>query len=225
MTENGAPLLKKGAMGRRRRRQFDNWSQTTNLHRQTIDVMSSSDDDSVLDGDDSDDKRGAITGGFVKRASRGSGKTPNYLESSIANSDSESNEVHIPAHSKKTSQKKFSPKVKKSVLESLSDDSDMKDEHMGRAKPSTQNLDGNGAKPSAVAKTASDGNRDFATNISNEGIDVLIPHSLLNKHQGAGKGECTMLVQVDGDDHQLDFHGQSGAVGRFEADEEGGKNW
>jgi hypothetical protein len=30
-----------------------------------------------------------------------------------------------------------------------------------------------------------------------------------------------MLVQVDTSGDHLDFHGQSGAVGRFEADEEG----
>ncbi|KAL7504144.1 hypothetical protein ACHAXN_001842 [Cyclotella atomus] len=175
--------------------------------------------------DDSDDKRGGIRGGLSKRASRGSGKAPNYLESSeddVANSDSESDEVHIRAPTKKSSQKRVSPNVKNSVVQSLSDDdSDMKDEHVGQAKPPKQNLDGDGAKPSAVAKPASVGNKDISSNTNKEGIDVLIPHSLLNKHQGAGKGECTMLVQVDGDDHQLDFHGQSGAVGRFEADGEG----
>ncbi|KAL7538383.1 hypothetical protein ACHAXR_008517 [Thalassiosira sp. AJA248-18] len=61
-------------------------------------------------------------------------------------------------------------------------------------------------------------------NTQNDGIDVIIPHSLLNKHQGSGKNECTMLVQVESNDdtsHHLDFHGQSGAIGRFEADDEG----
>jgi len=63
----------------------------------------------------------------------------------------------------------------------------------------------------------------------NEGIDVIIPHSLLNKHTGPAKNECTLLVQVDdfnednneSSNHHLDFHGESGAIGRFEADEEG----
>lgn len=52
-----------------------------------------------------------------------------------------------------------------------------------------------------------------------EGFDVVIPYALLNKHTGMGKNECTMLVQVNNDDnnqHHLDFHGQSGAIGRFE---------
>jgi len=62
------------------------------------------------------------------------------------------------------------------------------------------------------------------TKQKNDVIDVVIPHSLLNKHQGPGKNECTMLVQVESNDeksHHLDFHGQSGAIGRFEADQEG----
>ncbi|KAL7545893.1 hypothetical protein ACHAWF_009294 [Thalassiosira exigua] len=59
------------------------------------------------------------------------------------------------------------------------------------------------------------------------GIDVIVPHSLLNKHQGSGKNECLTLVQVESNDdasHRLDFHGQSGAIGRFEADDEGGES-
>ena len=180
--------------------------------------MSSSEDDFAWD--ETDDRGGSISGGFTKRTSRG-GKTPNYLESSeedAASAASDDSHVQlVKAAKKKTSPMKrslpkgISPKVAKSVLESLSD-SDMKDEDKKPAsiKDSSQ---------PAAAKSATD------TNDANrsDGINVLIPHSLLNKHQGAGKGECTMLVQMDGDGHQLDFHGQSGAVGRFEADERGGQ--
>lgn len=52
-----------------------------------------------------------------------------------------------------------------------------------------------------------------------EGIDVVIPHALLNKHKAPAKNECTLLVQMN--DDTLDLHGQSGAVGRLEADERG----
>ena len=52
-----------------------------------------------------------------------------------------------------------------------------------------------------------------------EGIDLVIPHTLLNKHKAPAKNECTLLVQMN--DDKLDLHGQSGAVGRLEADERG----
>lgn len=79
------------------------------------------------------------------------------------------------------------------------------------------------AAASGSAKAKSQNNSKNG-NTQNDGIDVIIPHSLLNKHQGSGKNECTMLVQVESNDdtsHHLDFHGQSGAIGRFEADDEG----
>lgn len=69
---------------------------------------------------------------------------------------------------------------------------------------------------------------------SDEGIDIIIPHSLLDKSRGSGKNECMVLVQVANEpsssstsakssqNRPLDFHGQSGAIGRFEADGDGG---
>jgi hypothetical protein len=83
-------------------------------------------------------------------------------------------------------------------------------------------------------------NPDSANNDNNDGgIDIVIPHSLLDKSRGAGKNECMVLLQVAnepssttstktstagrGQQHRpLDFHGQSGAIGRFEADGDGG---
>ena len=175
--------------------------------------MSSSEDDFAWDESNNNDSGGRITGGFTKRTSRG-GKTPNYLESSDdddVNSDDPEVQVLQKPAKKNSPKKRASPKVTatKSVLESLSD-SDVKDE-VEDAKPAAVDVKPTTAKVVPPTSTT-----------NSEGIEVLIPHSLLNKHQGAGKGECTMLVQVDGDDHQLDFHGQSGAVGRFEADGEGG---
>jgi len=85
-----------------------------------------------------------------------------------------------------------------------------------------------------------DMNPDAANNNNNyDGIDIVIPHSLLDKSRGAGKNECMLLVQIasepssttstktstvgGGQQHRpLDFHGQSGAIGRFEADGDGG---
>lgn len=55
------------------------------------------------------------------------------------------------------------------------------------------------------------------------GIDIVIPSSLLGiGAPGSTARECTVLVQIDPEDAStLDFHGASGAVGRFEADDEG----
>ena len=54
---------------------------------------------------------------------------------------------------------------------------------------------------------------------SEEAFEVVAPISLLN----SSGNECTLLVQVDTNDATtLDFHGASGAIGRFEANDEGG---
>ena len=68
------------------------------------------------------------------------------------------------------------------------------------------------------AMSAKSSNKIVKTN-EDEGFDIVIPYTLLIKHTGTAKNECTMLVQVNNDDnnqHHLDFHGQSGAIGRFE---------
>jgi hypothetical protein len=57
------------------------------------------------------------------------------------------------------------------------------------------------------------------TKCTDESYELVAPLSLLN---GSGN-ECTLLVQVDTDDATtLDFHGASGAVGRFETNGDGG---
>jgi len=54
----------------------------------------------------------------------------------------------------------------------------------------------------------------------NGDIDVIIPLSLLTSASTGGGKDCTLLVQVNPEDTPaLDFHGASGAVGRFEANE------
>jgi hypothetical protein len=170
-------------------------------------------------GESDDEKQGGITGGFSKRASSRTGKTPNYNDSSD-DSDGDADEVQIVAP-KSSRKKRASPSTKKSALESSLVDSDENDESKTDASPPQQ--DRGNVKPAAQVKSsAAESNAKKSS--KTEGIDVIIPHSLLNKHQGAGRSECTVLVQVnESDDHQLDFHGQSGAVGRFEADGEGGE--
>ena len=99
-----------------------------------------------------------------------------------------------------------------------------------RKKEATK-FEGNEANSDAKYKSLP----DEANNSTNdEGIDIVIPHSLLDKSRGAGKNECMVLVQVANEpsssatstktsQHRpLDFHGQSGAIGRFEADGDGG---
>ena len=52
-----------------------------------------------------------------------------------------------------------------------------------------------------------------------DGFELVAPLSLLNN----SGNECTLLVQVGTKDATtLDFHGASGAIGRFETGENGG---
>jgi Tfp pilus assembly protein FimV len=54
----------------------------------------------------------------------------------------------------------------------------------------------------------------------NDAFDVILP-PLLGTNSN---GECTVLVQLDPQDAvTLDYEGVSGAIGRFEADDRGGK--
>lgn len=54
----------------------------------------------------------------------------------------------------------------------------------------------------------------------NDSFDVILP-PLLGTNSN---GECTVLVQLDPQDAvTLDYEGVSGAIGRFEADDRGGK--
>ncbi|KAL3801986.1 hypothetical protein HJC23_010330 [Cyclotella cryptica] len=212
--------------------------------------MSSSEDDVYAwdAGDDVDDDHidGGITGGFTRSSRKGKGATrsslrgkrgkiPNYNDqspSSTSEQDAddkadadgseeveELNEVQVV--SPKT--RRASPRKHRSVLESLDSQEKEKLERPKLARNAPNHSHNEGHTLSADKEsTTSSTNNDETSHQNNEGINVLIPHSLLNKHQGAGRNECTILVQVDDSgDHHLDFHGQSGAVGRFEADDEG----
>ena len=72
---------------------------------------------------------------------------------------------------------------------------------------------------SAAAAPAAPGNT------LGESVDVVFPPGILNhcSATGSGPAECTVLVQIGPSDaaSSLDFHGASGAVGRFEADPDG----
>jgi hypothetical protein len=105
-------------------------------------------------------------------------------------------------------------KVTKMTASSTWDEDDDDDDDDKVNKKSSLNND---AVSSAMSAKSS--NKIVKTNEDDEGFDIVIPYALLNKHTGSGKNECTMLVQVNNDDnnqHHLDFHGQSGAIGRFE---------
>ena len=58
------------------------------------------------------------------------------------------------------------------------------------------------------------------SNVETDSFDVILPPLL-----GSGNsGECTVMIEVDPEDAALfDYEGISGAIGRFEADERGGK--
>lgn len=73
-------------------------------------------------------------------------------------------------------------------------------------------------KPKELSKHFNSDNKNDS-NDSMEEIDVIIPPSLWNS---STSGECTVMIQVEPEDAPtLEFHGASGAVGRFEADDSG----
>jgi hypothetical protein len=88
-------------------------------------------------------------------------------------------------------------------------------------------------KKAAAATTGSTAKKSKAAkaktvtppNTLHESIDVVLPQSILSLGSSGGSAptDCTVLVQVDPKDalSTLDFHGASGAIGRFEADDEG----
>ncbi|KAL9183224.1 hypothetical protein ACHAXT_005011 [Thalassiosira profunda] len=176
---------------------------------------------------DSDDRGGAISGGAPPRSRRKSGGAPKYKDSSSSSDDGGSDDEVVVVDSdedeedeflsakpaKKPPPKKKAPPKKKSPP---------KPKAAAKMEEAIDVDDGD--KKPAAASSSAKANASAGPAAENEGIDVVIPHALLNKDKGTGKNECTMLVQVgDNDDtsHHLDFHGQSGAIGRFEADEEG----
>ena len=53
-------------------------------------------------------------------------------------------------------------------------------------------------------------------------IDLILPSNV----GSALSGECTVMIEVDPSDAALlDYEGMSGAIGRLEADETGGKEF
>lgn len=208
--------------------------------------------DPAISSDD-DDRGGVISGGFVdgaaaastKRSRRQSThKAPKYKEASSSSSEDayedledDSDEVVVVEKKKKAvkkkgpvaSAKKPSPPQKKAPTPSKPPPKLKSPPKAAAAAAKKEKSIDDGKKVAAATSSSAKAKSAAAKNIPNiasEGIDVVIPHSLLNKHTGTGKNECTMLVQVPDNDetsHHLDFHGQSGAIGRFEADEEGGE--
>ncbi len=58
---------------------------------------------------------------------------------------------------------------------------------------------------------------------SDEGFDLMVPLSLLTSGSNSKGNDCSVLVQaLPRDAPTLDFHGASGAVGRFEINDDSG---
>lgn len=213
--------------------------------------MSDTDDDiyawanspNANDNDDDDHQGGVISGGFDaggagrrtsssrrRSSNRGGARTtPRYKdESSSEEEEEEEEEVEEVEEEEEEEENNVGGKERSSRRGTASSVSSSAGSKRNSPKTSEEGpavVVSSGAVESEIDNDRSDGDE------RNEGIDVVIPYALLNKDRGAGRGECTVLVQVepgggDGNDgassDRLDFHGQSGAVGRFEADGEGG---
>ena len=80
-------------------------------------------------------------------------------------------------------------------------------------------------KAAASAGSAAKAKTVTPPNTLHESVDVVLPQSILSlgSSGGSAPADCTVLVQIDPKDAMstLDFHGASGAIGRFEADDEG----
>lgn len=134
--------------------------------------------------------KATIVNHLTKKTSKTTKITPSFPQSSAARSSISNRH-----------------KVTKNTTSSTSDEDDDNEED-----DDNRNSTWNGALSAKSTTNIIETNND-------EGFDVVIPYALLNKHTGSWKNECTMLVQVNNDDnnqHHLDFHGQSGAIGRFE---------
>jgi hypothetical protein len=90
-------------------------------------------------------------------------------------------------------------------------------------RESIQNLEKEAADGHADANIDAT-NTDADDNDDDDDVDIMIPLSLQMTGTSSGGNDCTLLVQVDPEDvSTLDFHGASGAVGRFEVHEHDGE--
>ena len=61
--------------------------------------------------------------------------------------------------------------------------------------------------------------REAENLVQQDSFDIIIPASFLTE---STTGECSVLIEIDHNDATLlDFEGASGAIGRFEANENG----
>jgi hypothetical protein len=110
------------------------------------------------------------------------------------------------------------------------DDEDSDSEVDKDKTPSMPQITPSTIAKSLIKKTAdsslkkNDRGKECLTHNGDDGIDLKIPMSLLMTGTSAGSNECSVLVQVSPEDSPtLDFHGASGAVGRFEVNGDTGK--
>eukprot|EP00986_Skeletonema_menzelii_P021155 scaffold33407_cov143-Skeletonema_menzelii.AAC.2 len=174
----------------------------------------SSDNDILVDSDEEDKKppakKKAVTKAAAKKKTPVKGKAK---ESKLPSSDESGSDVIVldsDEDDKKKPAKKQAAAKKTPTPANAAAPSPKKKSPAKMAKAILKNE----GKVSAAQKSEKDNGGDG-------GVDIVIPHAFLK----GNKNECTMLVQVEDNDdtsHHLDFHGQSGAIGRFEADGEGG---
>jgi hypothetical protein len=144
------------------------------------------------------------------------GSKKEFIKATIVNlltkKTSKTSKITLQSSAAKSSMSTKNKVTKMTAFSTWDEDDDDDDDDDDKTKSSLNNDAVSGAM------SAKSSNKIVKTN-EDEGFDIVIPYTLLNKHTGSGKNECTMLVQVNNDDnnqHHLDFHGQSGAIGRFE---------
>jgi hypothetical protein len=121
--------------------------------------------------------------------------------------------------SKPTSKNKKDVEVDLTVSDDDDDDidvSDLNDLQMKKAPAKKQAS--TFKKATASTSTQQPTPVESAAVENDDSFDIIFPHQL------GSNGECTILVQIDPQDSAaLDFTGATGAIGRLETDNEGGK--
>lgn len=189
--------VKVGRSGRRRSNKKPNYK------------LSSSDDGSFNSGSDDGSDNDAILVDSDVEEEKKAAAGKNVSSAAAASKKKATTTTSLSAATAAVAEKS-PPPVKKSVS--------TKNKSPAKMTRTTAKNDGGKLAPSPVGKKSTNDKDDHVDG----GVDIVIPYSFLK----GNKNECTVLVQVEDNDdqsHHLDFHGQSGAVGRFEADAEGGE--
>jgi hypothetical protein len=137
--------------------------------------------------------------------------------------------------SKKASASKPKSKNKKDVAVDLSvseddedNDDDMAISHLKEPKmkkaPAKKQASTSKKTSTATASASASVSTQHPTPVESAAIEIDDSFDIILPHQLGSNGECTILVQIDPQDSAaLDFTGATGAIGRLETDNEGGK--